>query len=100
MKPTDPTHTPKRWLRVKRDGFLFEWDPILANNTACEEVADHIVFPEKYAENPEPTTPRQKGRPRKNLGVEQLEQKVTEAENPPTFTSDDFSAEVGKGWPK
>jgi hypothetical protein len=99
MKPTDPNHKPKRWLRVKRDGFLYEWDPILANNAACEEVADHVLFPEMYVQNPEPTTQKQRGRPKKDLGAEQLAATAKENENPPPFSTDEFSTDVGRGWP-
>ena len=37
-----------RYLRNKRDGFIYEWDPILAQNSLCEEVTEEEAFPEKF----------------------------------------------------
>lgn len=103
MKPTDPRHVPKRWLRNKVDATIYEWNEILAENPKCEEVHDAILFPRAYAnipsQLPEDTAseaPKKRGRPKKDLGLDEM----LESQAPPAFTSDDFSTEVGRGWPK
>lgn len=106
MKPTDPCHVPKRWLRNKIDGTIYEWNEILAENAKCEEIPDWLMFPNAYIQTasqapqfeeqaPEPAK-KKGGRPRKDLNVDEM----VESQTPPPFTSDEFSAEVGKGWPK
>jgi hypothetical protein len=37
-----------RYLRNKRDGFIYDWNPILAENAVCEEVTEEEAFPENF----------------------------------------------------
>ena len=37
-----------RYLRNKRDGFIYDWNPILAENAICEEVTEEEAFPENF----------------------------------------------------
>ncbi len=40
--------TPGRWLRNKKDGTIYGWTAVLANNPLVEEVTEEIAFPEKF----------------------------------------------------
>lgn len=95
----------KRYLQHIYDGTIYAWDPILAENPKCREVPEHIAFPQKVIEAAEKAQPpavaaKQKGRPKKDLGITEMEATVTAAETPVAFTTDDFHLDVGKGWPK
>lgn len=37
-----------RYLRHKQDGFIYEWNPILAKNEMCEEVTEAEAYPERF----------------------------------------------------
>lgn len=37
-----------RYLKNKNDGFIYDWNPILADNPLVEEVSEEQAFPEKY----------------------------------------------------
>jgi hypothetical protein len=37
-----------RYLRNKKDGFIYEWHPILAENPLCEEVTEQEAYPERF----------------------------------------------------
>jgi len=37
-----------RWLRNKVDGYIYEWNPILAENPRCEEVTEEQAYPERF----------------------------------------------------
>jgi len=37
-----------RYLRNTRDGFIYDWNPILAENALCEEVTEEEAFPERF----------------------------------------------------
>jgi hypothetical protein len=105
MKPTNPRHVPKRWLRNKLDGTIYEWNEILAENAKCEEVEDAMLYPDAYVkvasqapqfEEQAPKPKNKGGRPRRDLGLEEM----VESQTPPPFSNEDFNVEVGKGWPK
>lgn len=36
------------WIRVKRDGYLFPFDEVLAKNPECEVITEQEAFPEKF----------------------------------------------------
>lgn len=37
-----------RYLKNKNDGFIYDWNPILAENPLCEEVTEEQAFPERF----------------------------------------------------
>lgn len=37
-----------RYLRGKKDGFIYDWNPILAENPNVEEVSEEQAFPERF----------------------------------------------------
>jgi hypothetical protein len=39
----------KMYIRVKKDGFIFEYDEILARNAECEVIAEEVAYPERFA---------------------------------------------------
>lgn len=39
---------PGRWLRHKTDGTIYNYNVILCNNPAVEEVTEEVAFPEKF----------------------------------------------------
>ena len=54
-----------RWLRNIKDGEIYEWNEILADNPLTEEVTEEQAFPEKFLPK------KQKGRKTKvNLKTE------------------------------
>ncbi len=54
-----------RWLRNIKDGEIYGWDEILAENPLTEEVTEEQAFPEKFIKK------KQKGRKTKvNLKTE------------------------------
>lgn len=37
-----------RYLRHRKDGTIYEWHPVLAENPICEEVSEEEAFPERF----------------------------------------------------
>lgn len=37
-----------RYLRGKEDGFIYDWNPILAGNSSLEEVTEEEAYPERF----------------------------------------------------
>lgn len=76
-----------RYLKNVKDGFIYDWNPILAENPMCEEVTEEEAFPENFVPK------AQKGR-KTGLKLE------TAVEEPPVFTSEELNLEASKGLPE
>ena len=38
----------KRYLRGRKDGFIYDWNPIMAENPLVEEVTEEQAYPERF----------------------------------------------------
>lgn len=38
----------KKYLRGKTDGFIYDWNPIMAENPLVEEVTEEQAYPERF----------------------------------------------------
>ena len=79
-----------RYLRNKKDGFIYDWNPILAENVMCEEVTEEEAFPEKFIPK------KQKGR-KSDLDLITPEEAIPEA---PPVTNEEVNAEASRGLPE
>lgn len=77
-----------RYLRNKKDGFIYEWHPILAENPLCEEVTEEEAFPENFI----PKT--QKTRKSK------LKLDTDEVPEAPDYTPPELAEEASRGLPE
>jgi hypothetical protein len=39
-----------KYLRNIKDGFIYNWNPYLADNPLCEEVTEEVAYPERFSE--------------------------------------------------
>lgn len=74
-----------RFLRNKRDGFIYDWNPILAENPICEEVTEEQAYPERFV----PKT--QKGRKSK-LALE-----TEDVPEEPVVINEELNIEASRG---
>ena len=79
-----------RYLRNRKDGFIYDWNPILAENTLCEEVTEEEAFPEKFIPK------KQRGR-KSDLDLATPEEQIPEA---PPITNEEVNAEASRGLPE
>jgi len=79
-----------RFLRNKKDGFIYDWNPILAENVMCEEVTEEEAFPEKFIPK------KQKGR-KSDLDLTTPDEAIPEA---PPVTNEEVNAEASRGLPE
>lgn len=85
-----------RYLRNKKDGFIYEWHPILADNPLCEEVSEQELFPERFItpaveEQIEVVT---KTRAKRKTKLDFATEEVPE---PPAFSFDELNEEASRG---
>lgn len=111
------------WIRVKKDGFLYPYDDILAKNSDCEVIPEEVAFPQKAitpevqeaidrhavvddtpaavpepepAAEPEAATKRPRGRPKKAAALDLGTDDIPE---PPQYTAPELAAEAARGLP-
>ena len=74
-----------RWLRNIKDGEIYGWNAILAENPLTEEVTEEEAFPEKNIPK------KQRGRPAK------VDLKTEEIPDPKGETPPELAEEASKG---
>jgi hypothetical protein len=82
----------KRYIRVKKDGFIYEYDETLAKNPSCEVIEEAEVLPEPEVVAVEVT--KRGGR------KAALDLSTADIPEPRTHTAPELAAEAGKKWPK
>jgi hypothetical protein len=80
-----------RYLRNKKDGFIYEWHPVLASNPLCEEITEEEAFPERFAT---PVVEKAKRRTKK-LALE-----TDDIPEEPAYTSPELSADASRDLPE
>jgi hypothetical protein len=92
----------KMYIRVKKDGFIYEYNEILAKNPECEIVPEEIAYPERFippsaavridnAKIAAKTTTRKK--------KAALDLSTADIPEPPPYTSPELAAEAARGMP-
>lgn len=82
------------WIRVKRDGYLFPFDEILAQNPECEVITEQEAFPEKFI------TPEVKQAIEKVTKTRTRRAPLalnTEVPTPPPYNSPELAADASQG---
>ncbi len=83
-----------RYLRNRNDGFIYEWNEILAANPICEEVTEEQAFPERFIK-PEVVEEVKKARIKRNGALDM----TTELPKEPDTTMPELAAEAARGLP-
>lgn len=79
-----------RYLRNKRDGFIYDYTELLAENPMVEEVTEEEAFPEKFI-------------PKKQTGRKtalKLETPVEEIPVEPPVVNAELNADASRGLPE
>jgi hypothetical protein len=79
-----------RYLRGKKDGFIYDYTALLAENSMVEEVTEEEAFPEKFIPK------KQKGR-KSDLDLTTPDEAIPEA---PPVTNEEVNAEASRGLPE
>lgn len=90
----------KMYIRVKKDGFLYDYNEILAKNPACEVIPEEVAFPERFvpehvAERVE--TPEKPKRTVKRKAA--LDLATADIPEAPPYTSPELAEEAARGMP-
>jgi hypothetical protein len=81
----------KMYIRVKSDGFIYDYNEILAKNPDCEVVPEEIAYPERFM--PAQAVERRRRRPAA------LDLTTTDIPEPPLYTPAELAADATRGLP-
>ena len=84
----------QRYLRNRNDGFIYDWNPILAANSLCEEVTEEQAYPERFAKE-EVVERVTRGRKRKGA----LDLSTDDIPDPPPYTPPELAADASRRLP-
>lgn len=92
----------KLYIRVKKDGFIYDYNERMAVHPSCEVVTEREVYPERFitravAEKIEAIAnpkPKRGGKPKKGLDL------TTDITQEPVYTDPELAAEAARGWPE
>jgi len=88
------------YIRVKKDGFIYDYNEILAKNPGCEAISEELAYPERFI--PEHAVERveefQKPKTiRKKKGA--LDLTTADIPEVPPYTSPELAEEASRGMP-
>jgi len=86
----------KMYIRVKKDGFIYDYDEILAKNPACEVVPEEVAYPERFVPV---EAPQRVAAVRKKRGAA-LDLTTEEIPEAPVQTSPELAADAARGLPQ
>jgi hypothetical protein len=78
------------YIRVRKDGTIYDYNEILAKNPDCEVIPEEIAFPERFIPEAAKTKPRRKSA---------LDLATADIPEPPVYTSSELAAEAAHGMP-
>jgi len=89
----------KLYIRVRKDGFIYDYNEIMAANPACEVVPEEIAYPERFiparaVEYVEPEPAPKVVKPRRKAA---LDLSTADIPEPPPYTPAELAAEVSRG---
>jgi len=90
----------KMYIRVKKDGFIYEYNEILAKNAGCEVVPEEVAYPERFvpehvADRVEPPVAPKRTVKRKAA----LDLSTADIPEAPPYTSPELAEDAARGLP-
>lgn len=92
----------KMYIRVKKDGFIYEYNEYMARNPDCEVVPEEIAYPERFIPPAavvriEAAKAAAKIAPRKKKTT--LDLSTDDIPEPPPYISPELAEEASRGLP-
>lgn len=86
----------KMYIRVRKDGFIYDYNDILARNPECEVVPEEIAYPERFV-TPEVVEAVKVFRTRRKSALDLTTADIPE---PPVYTPPELAADASRGLPE
>lgn len=83
----------KMYIRVKKDGFIYDYNEIMAQNPSCEVVPEEVAYPERFMPVEAPV---RVAAVRKKRGSA-LDLSTADIPEAPTYTPPELAADASRG---
>lgn len=89
----------KMYIRVRKDGFIYDYNEILAKNPECEVIPEEIAYPERFIPPAATQRVEEAAKPagRKKKGA--LDLSTADIPEAPPYTSPELAEEASRGLP-
>ena len=87
----------KQYIRVKKDGFIYEFNERLAANPECEVISEQEAYPERFIT---PDVAKRIAKPKRAPKAEKGLDLATDISDEPVYTDPELAAEAARGWPE
>jgi hypothetical protein len=89
----------KMYIRVRKDGFIYDYNEILAKNPECEVIPEEIAYPERFIPPAAAQRVAEVVKPagRKKKGA--LDLSTADIPVAPPYTSPELAEEASRGLP-
>lgn len=86
------------FIRVKKDGFIYDYNEIMAANPACEVISEEVAFPERFIPAHAVEYVEEVQKPKvKAKRKAALDLSTADIPEPPPYTSAELAEEVSRG---
>jgi hypothetical protein len=90
----------KMFIRVKKDGTIYDYNDILAKNPGCEVIPEEVAYPERFI--PEHAAKRVEAAQKPRASTKKkaaLDLSTADIPAEPAYTSPELAAEATRGMP-
>jgi hypothetical protein len=87
------------YIRVKKDGFIYDYNEILAKNPGCEVIPEELAYPERFVPQhavERLTSPEAKTKGKRKVA---LDLSTSDIPEPPEYTPTELAADASRGLP-
>lgn len=86
-----------KYLRNKKDGFIYGWNEILSKNPLCEEVTEEEAFPERFIKSKQIERVKQT---RAKTKTKALDLSTDDIQEEPMYVAPEIEADASKDLPE
>lgn len=90
----------KLYIRVKKDGFIYDYNERLAVHPSCEVISEQEAFPERFITQTVEEKIAELVKPKRGRKASKGLDLTTDIPEEPVYTDPELAAEASRGWPE
>lgn len=90
----------KQYIRVRNDGFIYDYSERLAVHPDCEVISEQEAFPERFVTPEVAVRIEAFDKPKRGRKAPKGLDLTTDIPDEPVYTDPELAAEAAQGWPE